>query len=385
MIGIQPPSGLEKVSMILSGVRSELRMATFRRQCKHVHDFILTISTSDRYCQMPATLQYQTPVIEQAMSAALIHYAETMGEPFPVTPRLTVVDETEFWAAAELDGTTLTISVSTGTVKTLSDLWIAALADSEFRAGIGQPIQASAEDMTHLGLVWLMLHELHHYQMRHFNFTGQLCLTEANAPKSYGVASRADAPSPALINIDKDKLHKVEPCLEMQADHDAIEMMLDAYSADGWDMVRARAAAISAMMVLIERVEGKKDHQTSTPPQAATRIFQLIGHVIEMPLMQAMLAQRHPESDIDPEIPSDEEQSAFNRQVVIPSFFDAVGLARIANADAIGIDLGGAQGFFRDVQLAKLSCSKQSDEFTTQGAMQWSELLSISETLMRAR
>jgi dihydroxyacetone kinase-like predicted kinase len=171
----------------------------------------------------------------------------------------------------------------------------------------------------------------------------------------------------------------------MQADHDAIEMMLDAYSADGWDMIRTHTAAISAMMMLIEREDVKSVHLHSTHPKAATRIFQLIGHVIEMPLMQAMLAQRHPELDISSEIPSDEEQSSFNRHVVIPSFFDAVSLARIANADAIAKDLGEAQEFFRDVQIAKLSSPEQSNEFTTQGAKQWHELLPTNEMLMRAR
>ncbi|MEP3345198.1 MAG: hypothetical protein ABJN34_10135 [Litoreibacter sp.] len=85
--------------------------------------------------------------------------------------------------------------------------------------------------MTHLGLVWLMLHELHHFEMGHFEFAGRLCLTEAHAPSSFGVVSRAKSqPSPALAQIDADDLPKVEPCLEMQADHDAIEMLIDAYA-----------------------------------------------------------------------------------------------------------------------------------------------------------
>ena len=187
---------------------------------------------------------------------------------------------------------------------------------------------------------------------------------------------------PMLVEILKDippaDLPKVEPCLEMQADADASEMVLDAYSPDGWDIIRARTAAISGMMMLIEREDAKRGHDLSSHPKAATRIFQLLGHVMEMPLIEATLAQQHLELGIDPTLPSDEEQSAFNRQVSIPAFLDAVELARIAEADTIREDLGEPADFFGDIQIAKLVDPEEFNTMTTEGGVQWAELIAVN-------
>lgn len=319
--------------------------------------------------------------IEKAMSAALTHYEETMGEPFDVVPRLLSVEDDAFWAVAEPDDDTVLISVSTGIVQALTVLWDDAAKDADLAAGVSIPFVISPSEMVHFGLTWLMLHELHHYQMGHFAFTGRLCLTEANAPDSFGLVERAEDHPSVYDNIEETDWPKVEPCLEMQADHDAMEMLLDAYSPDGWDLIRTRTAAIVAMMMLIEREDAKRKVGGISHPKAATRVFQLLGHVIEMPLIQAKLAQARSELNIDPAIPSDEEQSAFNRQVTIPSFFDAVNLARIAEADTIREDLGDAQDFFQDIQLAKLGDPEQFGEMVTEGAVQWAKLISLNARL----
>lgn len=319
--------------------------------------------------------------IETAMSAALTHYEETMGKPFKVVPKLLSVEDDAFWAVAEPEDETILISVSTGIVQALTVLWGDAAKDKDLAAGVSMPFDVNPTEMVHLGLTWLMLHELHHYQMGHFAFTGRLCLTEANAPERFGLVERAEDHPSVYDNIEETDWPKVEPCLEMQADHDAMEMLLDAYSADGWDLIRTRTAAISAMMMLIEREGAKREIGGISHPKAATRVFQMLGHVIEMPLIQAKLAQERPELNIDPTIPSDDEQSAFNREVTIPSFFDAVNLARIAEADTIREDLGEAQDFFRDVQIVKFANTELFTALVTTGAKQWSALTAVSVVL----
>ncbi len=304
-----------------------------------------------------------------------------MGEAFPVVPELLPVEDDEFWGVAEAKGDTVSISVSTGIVQTLTDLWDKAADDTDLLNGVGNPFQIDNNEMVHLGLVWLMLHELHHFQMGHFVFTGKLSLTEANAPKRYGVAQRASTQVSAYDHIPEEDWPKVEPCLELQADHDAMEMLIDAYSKDGWEIIRTRTAAISAMMMLIEREDTKRDSPGTSHPKAATRIFQLLGHVIEMPLIQAKLAQARPEQNLDSAIPPDEEQSAYNREVTIPSFFDAVNLARIVDTDTIREDLGEAQDFFQDVHVAKLGDPEQFQHLMTEGAVQWGELILLNRRL----
>lgn len=188
--------------------------------------------------------------------------------------------------------------------------------------------------------------------------------------------------SPILAGIDENDLPKVEPCLKMQADHDAIEMLLDTYSTDEWPALRARATAISGMMMLIKREDTKRGQAHFSHPKAASRIFQLLGHVIEMPMIQPTLAKQHPELEIDPAIPSDEEQSAFNREVVIPVFLDAMKLAMVANAETIRDDLGGPTDFFRDVQIAKLANSDRFDHLVTEGAKEWASIQLFSVKLL---
>lgn len=321
--------------------------------------------------------------INAALATALAQYEETMGEAFPTVPRLKVVDDPNFWASADLDGSRLTIAVTTGLVGTLTGFWD-RVADLSANTDAVRPLPVTPDEMVSLSLIWLMLHELHHFQMGHFEITGQFCLTEAKEPNAFGVATRASSSRPPMLaHVGEGDLAKVEPCLEMQADHDAIEMLLDAYSTDGWDAIHARTMAIAAMMVLIEREDSKRSHALSSHPKAATRIFQLLGHVMEMPLIQARLAAQRPELNIDPTLPSDEEQSAFNHDVVIPAILGAQMLAQIAGADSIIQDIGEPQDFFQDTQIAKLVDPEGYDALTTAGAKQWAELVGLNGQLMR--
>ncbi|WP_298261299.1 hypothetical protein [uncultured Litoreibacter sp.] len=77
-------------------------------------------------------------------------------------------------------------------------------------------------------------------------------------------------------------------------------MLIDAYSSDEWEYLRVQTAAISAVMMLIEREDAKNNYEHLSHPKAATRIFQLLGHVIEMPMIQAKIALQHPELNIAP-------------------------------------------------------------------------------------
>ncbi len=333
-----------------------------------------------RLCHVRNMPQALHSVILDAMSAALGQYEETMGEPFPTMPKLEMPDDPEFWASVTIEGTECVIAASTGLIVTITDFWQRVFADNRAEDGI----PGTADDLIHTSLVWLLLHELHHYQMGHFAFTGKFCLTEAKDPNSFGVVSRASNARPSVLEhiVDED-LPKVEPCLEMQADHDAIEMVLDAYSSNGWEIIRARTAAISAMMMLIEREDAKRGHDLSSHPKAATRIFQVLGHVIQMPMIEEMIARQHPDLGIGPHIPSEEEQSALNRKVVTPAFLDAVHLADLADAASIAQDLGTSQSFFQDIQIAHLADVDKFDGLATAGAQQWVELIEFNSELLQ--
>jgi len=325
-------------------------------------------------------LPHQTSNIFAALNTALAQYEELVGEPFPVQPKLDVHNDSDFWALAEMLGDDLAIRIGGGVVPTLTNLWDAAFADREFIAGVGHPFTTKKADAIHVSLVWLMLHEMEHFELGHFDVLGRSFISETERGKHFALSSRsAKKPNP-MDQFDKAIRPMVEPCFELQADHDAMELILDAYSTDEWPSLRARVAAISAMVMLIEREDVKLTKAQSSHPKAATRIFQLLGHVIEMPLIPAQrLAVLNGADAIDPnDLPSEEEQNAFNQEVVIPSFFDAVNLARVAGAESIRNDLGEAAAFFGDVQLAKSGDVSAFSGLQTAGAKQWAELVEVN-------
>ena len=212
--------------------------------------------------------------------------------------------------------------------------------------------------MTQDSLVWLILHEFHHIDLNHFKLAG-----------SFEVVQRSHAVSPKkLLSISR-------LCLEMQADHEATQMLLGAYTTTKWQGLRQRVMAISGMMMLIAIEDTKNDARGRTHPKAATRIFQLLGHLAELPLVQAQIEQ---DSSL---IPTEDELQAFAHEVTIPCFFDAIKLAQAARATSIADDLGSPEDFFKDLEIAKLGDLSRYGELKTQGAREWAQLWPCNEAL----
>jgi hypothetical protein len=161
----------------------------------------------------------------------------------------------------------------------------------------------------------------------------------------------------------------------MQADHEATDTLLGAYSTDVWHEVREKVLAISGMMMLIELEDAKDSVKGHTHPKAATRIFQLLGHVAEMPLVRAQVEQ---DASL---IPVEDELQAFAHEVTIPCFFDAIQLAQAAGAASIADDLGSPEDFFKDLEIAKLSDPSRYADLKTQGAREWAKLWPCNEAL----
>ncbi len=271
----------------------------------------------------------------------------------------------DFFALAKLENEAFYIELSIGVLRVVSNLW------NEVRLQTNDQ-----ESLIQGSLVWLFLHELSHYTLGHFEITGEQVIAETAKGREFGLLTRAPEqklPYDALNDLD---YIQIERCLELQADHEAIDMFLEAYSTDEWEELRLRVACISAVMVLIDVEDSKHAFVDSSHPKAATRIFQLLGHLSEMPLIQAQL------SGDKNDIPSDDEQRAFSKEVVIPAFFVAIALAKAANAKHILDELGDLPAFFQDVLLAKTNNDAGIDQFKTVGAKEWSELKELNEKLL---
>ena len=318
--------------------------------------------------------------LTDALYGATAHYANLLGEPFGIDAVAGLADDPVFWALVELKDDGLAIHVSRGVIEQTDDLWREALdaADPDFASTMELDREVRAS------LVWLIFHEMQHFDLRHFDLLDRAAIGETLPPESLGLVSRRTTVPRWLAHLNTGERLRVERCLEMQADHDAIECLLDAYGSEGWDTLRQRAAAISAMMVLIERADAGIDHDRSSHPKAATRIFQLIGHLIDMPTIPARMKAFESGADrIDPDdLPSDEEQMAYMRAVALPAYRDAVHLAKIANAESIARDLGDAAKLFVDIQNARLHGADALTMMHTEGGREWADLTRLNRDVL---
>ncbi|MHA3916661.1 hypothetical protein [Halovulum sp. GXIMD14793] len=111
--------------------------------------------------------------LRAAFEAALQQHKELMGEVFLVFPKLDIHDDSNFWALVERDRGAHVIRVSGGVVSAVEELWSEAFADQTFLAGADMPFVARNDDAIHVSLTWLMLHELQHVTLGHFDLLGQ--------------------------------------------------------------------------------------------------------------------------------------------------------------------------------------------------------------------
>lgn len=275
---------------------------------------------------------------------------------------LDIINENDFFADVHLSPPALKIMISAGLVKAASSFWRGL---DNFPPSNWGTEPSSPMELVQSSLNWLMLHELCHFELGHFRFL-----------ESFGIARRSSDLSNALETLPSRPMASVPLCLEMQADHEATEMFLGAYSPDEWQVLREKVSAISSMMILIELADTKNGAEGRTHPKASTRVFQLLGHLTEMPLV---LAHVHQDTSL---IPTENDLQAFAHNVTIPCFFDAIKLANVAEATSIVNDLDDLEAFFGDLEIAKLGDPSRYAELTTQGAQEWAMLVATNEKLL---
>lgn len=313
-----------------------------------------------------------TPALEIALKAALSQYRKKMGKEFPYLPSLDIYNDAVFWALAELQGEHLSIRVGGGVVPILKNLWEDVFTNADLIFGDEIPFLSDKVSALDMSLMWLIFHEMHHAALGHF---------ELIHGTPFHLVSRVNRETAQLEDIPIEMHCKIAPCLELQADHDALEMMLDGYSSGKWDRIRTQVVSIVAVMILIEQADERDGDSSSTHPQAATRIFQLLGHVVEMWSIpaHAQANARGKDRIRETELPSEEEKQAFSKEVILPAFWGAVALAEVAGAKSIVADLGSPEVFFEDIGRAKLG---QWDELVTVGAKEWAELKELNVSVL---
>ncbi|NVK47623.1 MAG: hypothetical protein HWE33_15110 [Rhodobacteraceae bacterium] len=318
------------------------------------------------------------------LQIALTQINEVMGTPHVPEPKIDNQQDVGFWAVVSRPNGIPTITVSIGCEAQLRTLWESALDDGLFRGPDGSAIVNDIDWLTSISMAWLIMHELEHNTLGHFDLGLKHALTEGAVPVQFDLVQRSSSRKPDWWQkLREQDRPKVQPCLELQADHEAIEYLLDAYSPDHWDELRVRAACIAAVMVLIERQDLASGTHHTTHPLAATRIFQLLGHLSEMWSIPArILAAERGETVRAEDLPSEEEKAAFRTQVVIPAFLDAVTLARVADVPTIRNDLGNPTPFFEDIGIAMRGDVARFADLQTNGAREWARLVETNAKIL---
>lgn len=210
---------------------------------------------------------------------------------------------------------------------------------------------------------WIALHERAHLELGHFSIL--------EGVPTFNLVSKSGKSQVQEPNLPRDLWDKVERCLELQADHEALEEMLGNMDDIDWTELRITIASIASVMVLIEKIDTDNLNPSETHPKAATRIFQLLGHVNDMWSIGVSLNAG--------DLPDAERIQAFAKEVILPAYFDAVEMAKSAKATNLIHDLGDPEMFFADIAHAKLG---DWGQLQTVGAKEWAELKGANEQIL---
>lgn len=320
--------------------------------------------------------------LHSAFDAAMIRRTALVAQPLGYKVSLDIVENDEFAALIKKGDGGFTLQITTGTAQQLHDLWSDAWGSSTLS------VRAAGEalDMTEMSLTWLILHEVEHIYLRHFQIIDASFIAEGDCAHVFDVAERDKAPPLPMLKLPMMDKVRASQCLELQADHEAMDIVLNAFQRETWPDLHQRAVAIAGVILLIERADLTRAISHKTHPPAATRLFQLLGHLCELWLVPAKLAARRQGTpDLDPkDFPSDDEIQEFRQAVCVPAFTDTLSLATLADSKTIATDLGDIDGFFWDVAIASTADPEKFGDLRTQGARHLMNLMPLNGPILQA-
>jgi hypothetical protein len=322
-----------------------------------------------------------------ALAKTMTRYAERVRKPFPVPVKILPIETNAFWAVGYLVKDGLQLDVTTGTLDRIQAVWAKALALSDTLppeqqiALLGHPDHAIETSFS-----WLLQHELNHHAIGHFGYLDGMGLAEGNSPYGLGVVQRnGKQRKPKPHGLTERELAEVHMCLELKTDHDAIDIVLGAYSSANWPLFRYYATCILVVMFIIEAEERRLDEPLRHHPLAATRLFQLIGHLVELPTIPAIKrAHREGLEHLPAEyLPTADELVAYRSEVVAPVMAASQIIAEVCGIPDAWDDVGSAEDMFADIDAITLDQADGPSDFQTKGAKQWADLKSINTDLLK--
>lgn len=330
--------------------------------------------------------------LQNALSDALRRYEVGMKEPFPTATNIAVIKDQRFGARVFRSESGYTIEVCSPVQKQIDQLWDQAWQSTVLIDDAGNRIrdidgsELKLDRLSHLSLTWLMLHELMHIRLGHLDLLefAQLVETEGDENSS----AYWDHPRVADIAavLSPDERQKFRPCLELQADNEATEMMFGVYAESEWDRFRIEAAAIFVVMALMEKADSAVSGGNRTYPRVATRFFTLFAQLFQYWLYPgAELRTGSGESFVNtPRKPEGKDFERYMKFVLVLAVNDVVQIALWAEAKNFLIDLGQGSALFKDIFEIQYSKDLASADLQTIAAGEWRQLLPVNEKIMAA-
>ena len=281
------------------------------------------------------------------------------------------------------------VVVNYGTITQIHELWDKLYSKNILYNIRGNKISvpcdigiSTTDALVSRSLTWLLLHEFMHIRSNHLSILGRAQLTEYNFDDD-NVTERKE-PDWFHELTDGEKA-LVRPCLELQADNDATEVMLGTLSEVGWDDFRIDAACIFVVMALMDRAEKSLNRKTRTYPLVATRFFTLFSQMFQYWLFEdAELADRNGESFVVSERSTDTQAfKRFAKEVLALSVNDVIMIALHAGARDFIDDMGQGKPFFEDLYEIQYADDLSKAKLGTKAAQEWRTLYPLNEKIMR--
>lgn len=324
--------------------------------------------------------------LKQAAAEAFARFEDRRGEVFDPEPTVRLLPRVDIYAEVKWHGNGAAVDVSVGCLQRIEALWQNALqskvliddAGNRLESVDGEPV--TEERLAHLSLTWLILHELMHLRLGHLDVLDIAALAECDID----IAEASEIEVHWSEELDEAELPLIRPCLELQADNDATEVMFGVYDETEWSRFRIEAAAIFVVMAVMEKAEVERDNPDRTYPKVATRFFTLFAQLFQYWLYgDAQLEAGDGESFVrTAREPSGEDFQRYMKFVLALAISDAIHIALWGDAKSFLDDLGAGSALFSDLFEAQYADKLATADLQTAAANEWRKLLPVNEKIM---
>ena len=166
--------------------------------------------------------------------------------------------------------TGITIEASLAVVARIEEAWAATLNLSNALPSVSRiALLGDRDHVVDIALRWLMQHELNHVAVGHFKLSAGAGIIEGGGLTQFALATQKQRQASPLDRLNPADRKLAPLCLELQADHDATEIVLGAYFNENHELFRYYAICIALVIFVIERIDREQGNQETSHPKAS--------------------------------------------------------------------------------------------------------------------